>query len=98
MQYAVVRLLLTIIDIYWWVVVASFIVSWLVAFDVINTRSSTVYSIRRALAAVTEPVYEPIRRVIPTFGGLDFSPMIVLLALQFLSDFIAHSASYGALG
>ena len=65
MQYAVVRLLLTIIDIYWWIVVASFIVSWLVAFDVINTRSSTVYSIRRALAALTEPLYEPIRRVIP---------------------------------
>ena len=98
MQYAVIKLLLTIIDIYWWVVVASFIVSWLVAFDVINTRSSTVYSIRRALAALTEPVYEPIRRVIPTFGGLDFSPMIVLLVLQFLSDFIAHGASYGSLG
>jgi YggT family protein len=98
MQYAVIKLLLTIIDIYWWIVVASFIVSWLVAFDVINTRSSTVYSIRRALAALTEPLYEPIRRVIPTFGGLDFSPMIVLLALQFLSDLIAHSISYGALG
>ena len=95
---AVVDLLLVIIDLYQWVVILSFIVSWLVAFDVINTRSSTVYSIRRALAALTEPLYEPIRRVIPTFGGLDFSPMIVLLALQFLSDLIAHSASSGALG
>jgi YggT family protein len=98
MQYAVVRLLLTVIDIYWWIVVVSFVVSWLVAFDVINTRSSTVYSIRRALAAMTEPLYEPIRRVIPTMGGLDFSPMIVLLALQFLSDLIAHSINYGSLG
>jgi YggT family protein len=96
MRYAVIDLLLTIIDLYWWVVVASFIVSWLVAFDVINTRSQAVYSIRRALAALTEPVYEPIRRVVPAFGGLDFTPMIVLLALQFLRNVIAHSL--GALG
>jgi YggT family protein len=98
MQYAVVDLLLTILDIYWWIVVASFIVSWLVAFDVINTRAQAVYSIRRALAALTEPVYEPIRRVLPTFGGLDFSPMVVLLGLQFLRNIIAHSFGAGLVG
>jgi len=95
MQYAIVDLLLTILDLYWWIVVASFIVSWLVAFDVINTRSSAVYSIRRALAAMTEPLYEPIRRVVPAFGGLDFSPMIVLLGLQFLRNLISHSLLVG---
>jgi YggT family protein len=95
MQYAVFDLLLTILDLYWWIVIASFIVSWLVAFDVINTRSSAVYSIRRALGAMTEPVYEPIRRVLPTFGGLDFSPMVVLLALQFLRNLITHTLLVG---
>lgn len=98
MRYAVIDLLLTIIDLYWWVVVASFVVSWLVAFDVINTRSQAVYSIRRALGALTEPVYEPIRRVVPPFGGLDFTPMIVLLALQFLRNIIAHSLGAGVIG
>jgi YggT family protein len=91
MRYAVIELILTIIDLYWWVVIASFVISWLIAFDVINTRSQAVYSIRRALAALTEPLYEPIRRVLPTMGGLDFSPMIVLLGLQFLRSAIAHS-------
>ncbi len=98
MQYALVDLLLTIIDLYEWVVIASFIVSWLVAFDVINTRSQAVYSIRRALAALTEPLYEPIRRVVPALGGLDFTPMIVLLGLQFLSNLIRHSLGAGVIG
>jgi YggT family protein len=91
MRYAVLELILTVIDLYWWVVIASFVISWLIAFDVINTRSQAVYSIRRALAALTEPLYEPIRRVLPTMGGLDFSPMIVLLGLQFVRSAIAHS-------
>jgi YggT family protein len=91
MRYAVLELILTVIDLYWWVVIASFVISWLIAFDVINTRSQAVYSIRRTLAALTEPLYEPIRRVLPTMGGLDFSPMIVLLGLQFLRSAIAHS-------
>jgi YggT family protein len=95
MSYAIVNLLLTVIDIYWWIVVASFVMSWLIAFDVINTRSQAVYSIRRGLAAMTEPVYEPIRRILPTFGGLDFSPMIVILGLQFLSNAITHSFAFG---
>ena len=63
MRYAVLELILTVIDLYRWVVIASFVVSWLIAFDVINTRSQAVYSIRRALAALTEPLYEPIRSV-----------------------------------
>jgi YggT family protein len=82
MRYAVLELILTVIDLYWWVVIASFVISWLIAFDVINTRSQ---------AALTEPLYEPIRRVLPTMGGLDFSPMIVLLGLQFVRSAIAHS-------
>ncbi len=95
MSYAVINLLLTIIDLYWWIVIASFVMSWLIAFDVINTRSQAVYTIRRALAAMTEPVYEPIRRIIPSVGGLDFSPMIVILGLQFLSNAISHSFAFG---
>lgn len=90
MSYAIIELILTIIDIYQWIVIASFVISWLVAFDVINTRSQAAYTILKAIYALTEPVYEPIRRVVPAFGGLDFTPMIVLLALQFLRNLIAH--------
>ena len=95
---AIVDLLLVIIDLYQWVVILSFIVSWLVAFDVINTRSQAVWQIRRILDALTEPVYRPIRRYVPAVGGLDFTPMIVLLGLYFLQRVLVRSfvgAAYG---
>ncbi len=92
MLYAVVNLLLTVIGLYWWVVIAQAVMSWLIAFDVVNIRSQAVYSIWRALNALTEPVLAPIRNVIPSFGGLDISPVILLLALQFLSDLLSRAA------
>lgn len=96
MQYAVVNLLFTIIDLYWWVVIAMAVMSWLIAFDVVNTRSRAVYSLWSALNALTEPVLRPIRSVLPSFGGLDISPIVLLLALQFLRNLVA--GQLGSLG
>ncbi len=93
MQYAVVNLLLTIIDLYWWVVIAMAVMSWLIAFDVVNTRSQAVYSLWNALNALTEPVLRPIRNILPSFGGLDISPIVLLLALSFLKDLIARAGA-----
>jgi len=98
MQYAVVNLLVTVIDIYWWVVIAMAVMSWLIAFDVVNTRSHAVASLWRALIALTEPVLGPIRNIIPSFGGLDISPIVLLLALQFLRDLIARAGGQIVLG
>ena len=98
MSYAVVKLLLAIIDIYWWILLATVVVSWLIAFDVINMRSNAAYSIWKWLNAVTEPLLGPIRSVLPSVGGLDISPLILLLLTQFLRDLIASAAcglSYG---
>jgi YggT family protein len=95
MQYAVVNLLLTIIDLYWWIVIAMAVMSWLIAFDVVNSRSRAVYSIWSALNALTEPVLRPIRGVLPTFGGLDISPVILLLLLSFLKDLISRAVMGG---
>jgi YggT family protein len=92
MQYAVVNLLLTIIDLYWWVVIAMAVMSWLIAFDVVNTRSQAVYSIWNALNALTEPVLRPIRQILPSFGGVDISPVVLLLLLSFLTNLIRGSA------
>ena len=74
----VVIILLTVI---WWIIVIQMILSWLVAFNVINTYNDFVRGLLRALDRMTEPVYRPIRRVLPDFGGLDFSPMVVLIVL-----------------
>jgi YggT family protein len=91
MSYAVVNLLLTILDLYWWVVIISVILSWLVAFDVLNTRSQAAQTIWRAVDALTEPLLRPIRNVLPAVGGLDLSPLILLLGIQFLQNVISHS-------
>jgi YggT family protein len=80
----IVALLLLVLDLYWWVVVIAVVVSWLVAFGVLNTYNPTARAIVRALAALTEPVFRPIRRLLPSLGGLDLSPLIVLIAIWFL--------------
>lgn len=80
----IVALLLLLLDLYWWVVIVAVVVSWLVAFGVLNTYNEFARTIVRALSALTEPVFRQIRRVIPTVGGLDFSPFIVLIAIWFI--------------
>ena len=92
MALPLIKLILTIINLYWWVIIATAVMSWLVAFQVVDTRNQFVQSIWRALDALTEPVLRPIRRFIPTLGGLDISPVILLLALSFIEDLIRSNA------
>lgn len=86
----IVWLLLQLINIYFWIVVAAVIVSWLTAYGVINVHNQFARSALRVLDALTEPVFRQIRRVIPPIAGLDFSPLIVLLALQFVAYLLVY--------
>ena len=65
-----------------WAIIISAVLSWLVAFDVINLRNRFVYNIARFLDAVTRPILAPVQRIIPPLGGVDISPIIVLLVIQ----------------
>lgn len=65
-------------------IIVQAVASWLVAFNVVNPRNQLVYSILRFLDAVTRPLLEPFRRIIPTLGGVDISPIVVLLLLRFI--------------
>ena len=65
-----------------WAIIISAILSWLVAFDVINLRNRFVYNVAHVLEAVTRPVLRPFQRIIPPLGGVDISPIVVLLILQ----------------
>jgi len=85
-MYSVLILIDRIIDIYVWVIILSAVLSWLVAFDIVNMRNRFVYLVGDALNRITEPVYRPIRRFLPDMGGLDLSPLIVILGLWFLRD------------
>ena len=80
----VFALLMLLLDLYYWVVIIAVILSWLIAFNVINTYNNFVRSLVNAIGAVTEPVFRQVRRVIPPFGGLDLSPLIVLVGIWFI--------------
>ena len=77
-------LLYQILEVYKWIVLAAVIVSWLTAFNVINQYNNFVRTLLRFLIAVTEPVFRPIRKVLPPMGGFDLSPLIVFVIIMFL--------------
>lgn len=79
-----------IISLYIWVVIISAILSWLIVFDVVNRRNRAVYMIADSFYRLTEPALRPIRKRIPDLGGLDISPVILILGLIFLRDVVIY--------
>ena len=77
-----------VIDLYIWVVIISAILSWLIAFNVVNTSNRFVYTVADVLYRLTEPALRPIRNVIPNLGGIDISPVILILLLLFIRDVV----------
>ena len=78
----------TVLELYIWVVIASVVLSWLVAFNVINTRNAFVNQIGSFLHRATEPALRPIRNLLPNLGGFDISPLILILLLVFVRRLI----------
>ena len=87
-MFAVLEVIRLALDILWWLVVLSAVVSWLYAFNVVNSRNPFVDQIGRFLYRATEPLYRPIRRILPDLGGIDLSPLVLLLGIYFLQTFI----------
>jgi YggT family protein len=85
---AVLEIILLILNLYWWVVLAMIIMSWLISFAVINTRNQFVDMVWRALLGLTDPVLRPIRRLMPRFSGIDISPIILFLIIFFIQRVI----------
>ena len=77
-----------VIDLYIWVVIAGAILSWLVAFNVVNTNNRFVLSMADGLYRLTEPALRPIRNILPNLGGIDISPVILILILIFIRDVV----------
>jgi len=74
----IINMLLTVLT---WIIIIQAILSWLVAFNVVNTQNGFVAQFLYALDRITEPLYRPIRRILPDFGGIDFSPLVLLLII-----------------
>ena len=83
-MYSIYEILQTLLTVLFWIIMIQIVLSWLFAFNVINHQNEFVRQLARGLDTITEPLYRPIRRILPDFGGIDFSPMIVLLIIGIL--------------
>ena len=77
----IVHIILTVL---WWFIIAQAVMSWLIAFNVINTHNDFVRQLWTVLDRITEPLYRPFRRIMPDFGGLDLTPMLVLILITII--------------
>ncbi len=87
----------TLIWLYIYVLIAAAVMSWLIAFNVVNAHNPTVRTIGEFLYRVTEPALAPLRRVLPNLGGIDISPVILIIALMFLDQLViwAFAGAFG---
>lgn len=77
----ILEIILIVLDIYWWVLLATIILSWLISFNIINTRNEFVNTVWRVLNSLTEPLLRPIRRFMPKFSQIDLSPIVLFILI-----------------
>ena len=80
----------TVVSLFIWLVIGSVIMSWLVAFNVVDARNQIVYQIGSFLQRITEPALRPIRNLLPSMGGLDISPVILIIGLMFIQNLVVR--------
>ena len=87
---AILDIVLLVLQIYIWLLIAAAVLSWLVAFNVVNTRNQVVHMVGDMLYRLTEPLMRPIRNMLPNLGGIDISPVILILIILFLQNVIVR--------
>ena len=88
---AILDIVLIVLDLYVWLLIAAAILSWLIAFNVVNTRNQLVAAVAEFLYRITEPLLAPIRSFLPNLGGLDISPIILILIIILIQKLIAYN-------
>jgi YggT family protein len=90
---SLLQILLLILDVIWFIVIAHVIMSWLINFNVLNRNQPLVWQIWTGLNRMLEPLYGPIRRILPDMGGLDLSPIVLIIALYALRVILINNAA-----
>jgi len=85
------QIILLILDIVWFIIIVQIIMSWLISFNVLNVYQPIVGQIWQGLNRLLEPIYAPVRRILPNTGGLDLAPLVVLVAIYALRIIIANN-------
>ena len=93
---SIIELIASIITLYFWMILIQVVMSWLVVFNVINTQNRFVYTVGDFLHKITEPALGPIRRILPALGGIDLSPVVLILLLIFVQNFLREIGGCGA--
>ena len=93
MLLALLSIINLLLNVLWWMIIIQVVLSWLVAFNVLNTQSQGLRAFLAALDRISEPIYRPIRKVLPDFGGIDFSPFVLLILIQVLQMLLAGVAA-----
>jgi YggT family protein len=83
-------LITTVIDLYIWVIIIGAVLSWLVAFNVVNTRNRFVWAVGDFIHRISEPALRPIRSILPNLGGIDISPVVLILLLVFTKQVLSR--------
>ena len=90
---SIVQIIFLVLNLVWWIVLIHIIMSWLINFQVLNLRQPLVAQIWYGLNRILEPIYGPIRRVLPDMGGLDLSPIVLILGLYAVRIIVANNAA-----
>jgi YggT family protein len=89
---SLIQIILLVLDVVWFIVIAHVIMSWLINFNVLNRNQPLVWQIWTGLERLLEPIYRPIRSVLPNMGGLDLSPIVLLIALYAIRIVLMNNA------
>lgn len=92
-MYSLFQILMLVLNVVWFIVIAHVVMSWLINFQVLNLRQPLVAQLWYGLNQILEPIYRPIRRVLPSMGGLDITPLVVLIAVAALRIVLFNNAS-----
>ncbi len=87
---SILYVILIVLDLYIWLLIAAAVLSWLVAFNVVNARNQFVAMVGDFLYRITEPVLRPIRNMLPSLGGIDVSPVVLILIIILIKDIIVR--------
>jgi YggT family protein len=90
---SLIQILLLILDVVWFIVIVHVIMSWLINFNVLNRNQPLVWQIWTGLERLLDPLYAPIRRILPNMGGLDLAPLVLLLVVYALQIIIVNNAA-----
>lgn len=85
------QLLILLLNIFFWIIIAQVVLSWLIAFEVINIRNPQARNVVQLLNKITDPVYKPLRKFIPPIAGIDITPIIIILAISLLKNLVVQT-------